>query len=291
MSSTKKNEEEKKIEIEQLEQDFFKTLFAHSTDREYQLILHREYNAGLRDKIAKLKIEGTENKAFLSRISNELMNPINSFMGFSDSMSLFQMPGDHPAVIGDIASSARNFAALLNDYALFNEIREKKITLRKADYNFQDELIEIIEKYSIRAQDQGFELFYNIDPDIPTNIIDDKAKMNQFISLLIENTMQLVSLTNSINKATGGKINLELRPVSGENKKFRISVLDPSYSFRKDDIKEVHQYYSYYHDQAPYAGLKLKIVGGMALIMGSRLQLTNTTEGNVFYTDIEYESL
>lgn len=287
----KKEEEKRKEEIKARETSFFEDFFKHGNNPDKQLEVHQKYNAGIKDEIAKLQNEGSDNRTFLTRISNELMMPINSFMGFSDSMSMMGNIDDEFGLFAKINSSARNFSGLLNEYALFKQIRDKSIPLRKADFNFQDELIRIIEKYTARAQDAGLELFYKIDPAIPTNIISDKAKINQFFSLLIENSMQLVKLTNRINETSGGKLHLELIPLQDQEKIFRISVIDKSISFKSSALKEVHQYYSYYHDLAPYAGLKLKITGGMADIVGTQLQFESTENGNRFYVDLPYDSL
>jgi hypothetical protein len=289
-----KEEEEKRIaEIKHREATFYEEFFRQSHDPDKQLKIHRNYNTGIKNDILKIKNEGSENRAFLTRISNELMMPINSFMGFSDSMSMLNQMDDEFGLFEKINTSARNFSQLLNDYVLFKEIRDKSIPMRKADFNFQDELIAIIEKYTARAQDAGLELFYKIDSAIPFNIISDKAKINQFISLLIENSMQLVQLTNQVNETTGGKINLELAPISDQekDKAFRISVIDKSMKFKSSALKEVHQYFSYYHDLAPYAGLKLKITGGMAEVIGTNLQFNSSEKGNSFFVDLPYESL
>lgn len=289
----KQEEEKRKAEIKGRESSFYGEFFGHASDPDKQLEIHQKYNAAIQAEIAKLHNEGSDNRAFLTRISNELMMPINSFMGFSDSMSMLSPVNDELGLFAKINSSARNFAGLMNDYALFKQIRDKSVPMRKADFNFQDELIRIIEKYTARAQDAGLELFYKIDPAIPTNIISDKAKINQFISLLIENSTQLISLTNRVNETSGGKLHLELMPIAykGQEKIFRISVIDRCMKFKSSALKEVHQYYSYYHDLSPYAGLKLKITGGMAEIIGAHLQFETSEKGNSFYVDLAYESL
>ncbi|MCF8374453.1 MAG: hypothetical protein K9H64_22720 [Bacteroidales bacterium] len=289
----KQEEEKRKAEIKGRESSFYSNFFGHANNPDKQLEIHQKYNAAILAEIAKLQNEGSDNRAFLTRISNELMMPINSFMGFSDSMSMLNPVNDEFGLFAKINSSARNFAGLMNDYALFKQIRDKSVPMRNADFNFQDELIKIIEKYTARAQDAGLELFYKIDPTIPTNIISDKAKINQFISLLIENSMQLVSLTNRINQTSGGKLHLELMPITDREheKIFRISVIDKCMKFKSSALKEVHQYYSYYHDLSPYTGLKLKITGGMAEIIGAHLQFETLEKGNSFYVDLAYESL
>ncbi|MEA3444962.1 MAG: hypothetical protein U9R19_09600, partial [Bacteroidota bacterium] len=149
---------------------------------------------------------------------------------------------------------------------------------------------EIIEKLTLRAQDQGLELFYNIDADIPNNIIGDKARINQFISLLTENSLLITNLTNRINESSGGKINLELKQLPDSKNLFRISVVDNSIPFKSSNLREVHQYYSYYNDMVPYAGLKLKIIAGLAEIIGSKLEF-ESTDRNSFYIDLKYECL
>ncbi|MEA3444337.1 MAG: hypothetical protein U9R19_06365, partial [Bacteroidota bacterium] len=198
----KKDEEQQRIIMQKREKKFLEDFFKNSINPDNQLKIHSNYNTEIKNDITVLKNEGIDNRAFLTRISNELMMPINSFMGFSDSLFKFGSPGENHDFFDSINQSARNFVELLNDYSLFKEIRDKSIALRNADFNFQDELIEIIEKLTLRAQDQGLELFYNIDADIPNNVIGDKARINQFISLLTENSFLITNLTNRINESS-----------------------------------------------------------------------------------------
>ncbi len=287
----KKDEEEQRQYFEKREKSFLDNFFAYRDNPDQQLLIHRNYNAEIKNDIDKLKNQGAENRAFLTRISNELMMPINSFMGFSDSLFMMNSPDEVKGLFESINQSARNFSGLLNDYTLFKEIRDKSVYLRKADFNFQDELIEIIEKYSARAQDQGMELFYNIDQAVPNNIISDKKRIVQIISLILENSFLITTLTNKIEEKSGGRINLELKPVDNQSNILRISVIDYSVKFKKSRLNEVHQYYSYYHHLAPYAGLKLKIIAGLAGIIDSKLCLESNNDRNSFYFDLKYDSL
>lgn len=233
-------------------------------------------------EINKLYLKSKENKRFLNNLSVQLLQPIQGFLKFSDNIALSNMGLDMNEFFEEISLAAQNFTSLLNDFKLYEKITENPEQFRMSDIKFEDIIDAVLDDYTVRVSHFNIDLFYKISSDLPQYIIGNPEILKQFISLLLENAINIIQISNPLTSQDGGKISLEVVPEgdkTGRKQAIRFDIYDSGIGFPSGQLSDVFHFYSIYSEQSPFAGLKLKICQHIATYLGIELK-SKSENGN-----------
>ncbi len=260
---------------------------------EARISYRTSFNNDIELEINKAKLAGRDHKNFLSKMGNDLFLPIKSFLEFSEMLSFSGADSEHAQPLDDINEAAQNFSLLLNDYKVFKTITENPKSLRTADFNFENILNKVIEKYSLRAQLFGINLFYKLDNNIPTNLVGNAQVVEDLLCSLLENALNVVQISNPLLDNEGGKINLAISVQESQHQtlKLRIAIEDSGIGFPSNEIKDAFNFFSLYSEVYPFAAFKLKLCQDIVEHLNGKLYPLVANDVHSFVADVEFVNL
>jgi signal transduction histidine kinase len=123
---------------------------------------------------------------FLANMSHELRTPLNGILGYVQLMA-----GDEtlsPAQreqLAVITRSGEHLLALINDVLSLSKIEAGQASLNERTFDLRRMLQGIEEMFRLRADGQGLQLVFDLDPALPRFVAGDDGKLRQiFINLL-----------------------------------------------------------------------------------------------------------
>lgn len=127
----------------------------------------------------------------MSNIIHEIRNPLNALLGIFDILK-YDINNEQHSLIEDgvyLTNTLNNLISNLIDFTK-NKYNYTSVNLKNTDLLKILKDIENIYKYTI-TKDVKFETFF--DPNIPLNIITDKAKVSNILSNLVSNSCKYTS--------------------------------------------------------------------------------------------------
>ena len=226
----------------------------------------REANESLA-RTARLKDE------FLAAMSHELRTPLNAILGFTELL-LEGIQGElnekQAKSLHAVDESGRHLLALINDILDLSKIEAGQETL-----TLEHTVIEPVCQASVRfvrqlAAKKKITLVTDVDPRLES-VLADERRLRQILINLLSNAVKFTP--------EGGKVGLEVAPVTGENL-VRFTVWDTGIGISEEDraklFKPFVQLDSRLSRQYTGTGLGLSLVLRLAELHGGRVTLDSS---------------
>ena len=151
----------------------------------------REYEAEVLKLEKKSADEANRAKSsFLADMSHEIRTPINAILGM-DEMILRDPKGDHVQEYAkNISVSGRNLLSLVNSILDFSKIEDGKMEIVPVSYNLKSMITYLINSVSERARAKELALLTEVDPNLPSELYGDDARISQVIMNLLTNAVK-----------------------------------------------------------------------------------------------------
>jgi signal transduction histidine kinase len=89
-----------------------------------------------------------------------------------------------------IHSSAHSLLSVLNNILDFSSFESGQLVLAEVPFGLRDVLAEALAPLVLRARDEGLELLYELDPEIPDQLIGDPDRLGQVLCNLVDNAIK-----------------------------------------------------------------------------------------------------
>lgn len=138
---------------------------------------------------------------FLSRISHEIRNPMNTIIGMGDVLNQTELNQEQRQYVNNINMAGRSLLLMLDGLIDFSAINRGKIKIKNHFFNLQSLIERCIDTSSIKAHQKNVEFLVYSNKDLNFKIESDEAKIEQVIMNL---------LSNAVKFTQAGKVELKI---------------------------------------------------------------------------------
>ena len=141
--------------------------------------------------------ESTKAKAiFLANMSHEIRTPLNGIIGFSKILEETGLTDYQKELTEIIVSSGENLLNVINDILDFSKIESGQVKLENIEFPLNKTVNTIVKLQKLNAEKKGIELQFEIEKNLPDNLVGDPFRLNQVITNLVSNAIKFTEKGN-----------------------------------------------------------------------------------------------
>jgi signal transduction histidine kinase/CheY-like chemotaxis protein len=127
---------------------------------------------------------------FLATMSHEIRTPMNGVIGMSSLLAETPLTEQQRMYTQTITTCGESLLNVINDILDFSKIESGNMDLEKEDFNLRNCIEDILDIFGTKAAQIGLDLVYQIDEDVPLQVVGDDLRLRQIITNLVSNAMK-----------------------------------------------------------------------------------------------------
>ena len=167
-------------------------------EREAQIHKERVINEeALKDawqKAEKARQEADEaNRAksvFLATMSHEIRTPMNGVIGMTSLLFETELTNEQHEYASTISTCGEALLTVINDILDFSKIESGNMELESRDFDLRTCIEEVLDMFAGKAGKLGLDLVYEMDHDVPAQVVGDNFRLRQVLVNLVSNAIK-----------------------------------------------------------------------------------------------------
>jgi signal transduction histidine kinase/DNA-binding response OmpR family regulator len=174
---------------------------------------------------------------FLATMSHEIRTPMNGVIGMASLLTETPLTSEQKEYTETIKNCGESLLGVINDILDFSKIESGKMELENHDFDLRTCIEEVLDLFSTKASAHNLDLVYEIDYNVPSQIIGDSLRLRQVVINLV---------SNAIKFTTKGEVfvGVHLLKANGDNIELGFEVRDTGIGIEPDKIERLFKAFS-----------------------------------------------
>lgn len=239
-----------------------------------------------RKAVQKAEMASRAKSSFLATMSHEIRTPMNGVIGLASLLAETSLNEEQQNFTKSIQACGENLLTVINDILDFSKIESGNMELEEGDFSLRTCIEEVMDLFSAKAAELHLDLIYQIDPDVPSQIIGDSLRLRQILLNLINNAIKFTQ---------EGEIFLRVRLMNifdDDSLEIGFDVKDTGIGIAEDKMDRLFKSFSQVDSSTTRryggTGLGLVICEKLVGLMGGAISVKSVVgEGSVFHFSIK----
>lgn len=256
-----------------------KALFMHGVTQDISDIKNTEIELERAKEIAESATKAKSD--FLANMSHEIRTPMNAIIGMSHLVQKTDLTEKQEDYIEKIDRSAHSLLGIINDILDFSKIEAGKLNIEHIDFDLEQVIDSVSNLVTLKAQQKGLEVVFNVNANVPINMLGDPLRIGQIITNLCSNAVKFTEQGEIV-------ISIDLIEKRSDNYLLKFAVTDTGIGLTQEQQKNLFQAFSQADTSTTRkyggTGLGLSISQKLVELMGGEIGVKSTFgKGSTFF--------